>query len=175
MVRRTAAALLLVLAACAPKPETAEQAAARMKAESDSAKVAIEAANARFVRYLAEGKADSAALCYAEDAVLMNPNSPPVRARDAIRAELQGILGWGTLEVTPTTERVEANGPLAIELGSYIQNLRPGPHAPPFVAALFPDTGKYVTAWSKVNGSWVILARSNNSNRALPMPGAPKR
>ena len=39
------AAAALLLAACAPKPETAEQTAARLRAESDSARTAIAAAN----------------------------------------------------------------------------------------------------------------------------------
>ncbi len=170
MVRRTAAALLLVVAACAPKPETAEQAAARMKAESDSAKVAIEAANARFVKYVAEGKADSAALNYAEDAVLMGPNSPAARGRAAIQALFAQMFGWGTWEMTPTTEAVDANGPLAVERGWGIQNLKPGPNAPRGVAAMFPDTVKYVTVWKKIGGSWLIVTDISNSNRALPAP-----
>jgi hypothetical protein len=39
---------------------------------------------------------------------------------------------------------------------------------------MFPDTGKYVTAWKKVNGAWLIFADITNSNRALPGPAAKK-
>ncbi len=175
MVRRFVAASVLVLVACAPKPETPEQAAARMRAEADSAKVAIEAANARFARFIAEGKADSAALNYAEDAVVMSPNMPPTRGRAAIQALFEQMIGWGTLEMAPTTENVDANGPLAVERGSAVENLKPGPHAPAGLAAMFPDTVKYLTEWKKVGGSWVIANDINNSNRALPAPGAKRR
>jgi hypothetical protein len=44
------------------------------------------------------------------------------------------------------------------------------------MAATFPDTEKYVTAWKQVNGTWLIFADISNSNRAMPMQsGAGKR
>jgi ketosteroid isomerase-like protein len=175
MTRGFAAVTLLALAACAPKPETPEQMAARMKAESDSAKTAIEAANTRFVRYFAAGKADSAAMNYAEDAVVMMSNEPEVRGRAAIQAKLAEWMGYGTWEMSATTTRVDANGPLAVEQGTYVQDFKPGPHAPAGMAAMFPDTGKYVTGWKKVNGAWLIIADISNSSRAMPAPAAAKR
>ena len=174
MTRRLAAVTLLALAACAPKPETPEQMAARMKAESDSAKPAIEAIGRRFERYFAAGKADSLALNYAEDAVLMWPNEPPVKGRAAIQAKVAEMMGLGTWQFTCTTTRVDAYGPLAVEQGICIENLKPGPHAPPGIAAMFPDTGKYVSAYKKVNGAWLAFADINNSNRPLPAPTAKK-
>ena len=84
-------AALVALAACAPKPETPEQAQARLRAESDSAKSAIEAAEARLGGYVAAGKADSAALVYAEDAVFYMGGSPAARGRGAILAQLQQL------------------------------------------------------------------------------------
>ncbi len=170
MIRRLAAVSLLALAACAPRPETPEQAAARTKAESDSARVAIEAANARFVRYVAEGKADSAALNYAEDAVLMAPNAPAARGRAAIQEAFAQMFAWGAWEMAAHTENVDASGPLAVERGWGVQTLRPGPNAPRGVAAMFPDTVKYLTQWKKVGGSWLIVSDISNSSRALPTP-----
>jgi ketosteroid isomerase-like protein len=172
MIRRIAAVTLLVLAACAPKAETPEQMAARMQAESDSARTAIEAADARFIRYFLAGKADSAAMNYAEDAAFMVSNEPLVKGRHAIQERIAAMLGAGTWEFNLTTTRVDASGPIAVEQGTYVMNLRPGPHAPPGMAAMFPDTGKYVTAWKKVNGSWLIFADISNSNRTMPVPGA---
>jgi ketosteroid isomerase-like protein len=175
MIRSVIAVALLALAACTPKPETPEQMAARMKAESDSAKMAIEAANARFVRYFSEGKADSAAMNYAEDAVLMLSNEPAANGRAAIQAKIAEWMGYGTWTMTATTTRVDANGPLAVEQGTYVQDFKAGPTAPPGMAAMFPDTGKYVTAWKKVNGSWLIFADISNTNRAMPAPAAPAK
>ena len=172
MTRRLAAVTLLALAACAPKPETPEQAAARMKAESDSARTAIEAANARFHRYAATGNVDSAVMGYAVDVVVMMSNTPAIRGRAAIRAMLAEWMGYGTWEMTSTTTRVDANGPLAVEQGTYVQNFKAGPHAPAGMAAMFPDTGKYVTAWRKVNGDWLIFADIFNTDRPEPAAAA---
>jgi ketosteroid isomerase-like protein len=174
MTRRLAAVTLIALAACAPKPETPEQMAARMKAESDSARTAIEAVNARAHRYFAAGNVDSLVVGYAADVVVMMSNAPAIRGRPAIRAKLAEWMGYGTWEMTATTTRVDASGPLAVEQGTYVQNFKAGPHAPAGMAAMFPDTGKYVTAWRKVNGDWLVFADIFNTDRPVPAPAARK-
>lgn len=175
MHRHVLAATLVALAACSPQAETWEQAVARMRAESDSARTIIEEKNARFVRYIGEGKADSAALNYALDAVVMLPNEPPVRGRAAIQAKLAEWVTWGTWQFTVTTERVDRNGVIAVEIGQGVQSLTPGPHAPPGIAAMFPDTVKYVTYWQLRDGGWHIMADISNSNRAMAAPPATTR
>ena len=172
MTHRLAAVTVLALAACAPKPETPEQMAARMKAESDSARTAIEAVNARAHRYFAAGNVDSLAMGYAEDVVVMISNAPATRGRPAIRAKLAEWMGYGTWEMIATTTRVDANGLLAVEQGTYVMNLKPGPHAPAGMAAMFPDTGKYVTAWRRVNGDWLVFADILNTDRLVPAAAA---
>lgn len=161
------AAALLVAAACAPPPETPEQAAARMAAETDSARAAIEAANARFVRYMAAGHVDSAALNYAEDAVVLMPNEPLVQGRAAIQAAFAEWTSLGTWEMQVTTVRVDASGPMAVEVGTNVMNFTPGPNAPRGMAAMYPDTGKYVTYWKRVDGNWMIVADIYNTSRAM--------
>ena len=145
---------------------------ARLKAESDSARSAIEAADARIDGYFAAGKADSAAMGYAEDAVLMMPNQPAIKGRAAIQASMAELIGYGTWQMSVTTSRVDASGPLAVEQGTYVETFTPGSHAPPGMAAMFPDTGKYVAEWKKVGGKWLIAADIGNSSRAMPMPAA---
>jgi len=168
MTRRLAAVTVLAIAACAPKPETTEQMAARMKAESDAARTAIEAVNARAHRYFAAGNVDSLAIGYAEDVVVMMSNAPAIRGRPAMRAKLAELMGYGTWEMTATTTRVDANGPLAVEQGSYVMDFKAGPRAPAGMATAFPDTGKYVTAWRKVNGDWLVFADILNTDRRVP-------
>lgn len=175
MTRRIAAVALLALAACAPKPETPEQMAARMKAESDSAKPAFEAVAAQWARHMAGGRADSAAMLYTEDAVYMASNAPATRGRAAVQAALEQLLSLGTWQISLTTTSVEANGPLAVEQGINVVNFRPGPHAPAGMAAMFPDTGKYVTVYRKVNGTWLISADIFNTSRAMPTPASATR
>jgi ketosteroid isomerase-like protein len=150
------AATLLTLAACAPKPETPEQARARLRAESDSVKTAIQAAESRLDAYLAGGKADSAALFYAEDATYSVVGSPTHRGRAAVAANFQRLMEMGSWTVTTTPDKVEASGPIAVESGHYVITFAPGPHAPPGVAASFPDTGAYVFTWRRADGTWLI-------------------
>jgi ketosteroid isomerase-like protein len=160
---------LLALAACAPKPETPEQAQARIRAESDSAKTAIDTADARFVAYMAAGKADSAALNYAEDAVFYPSGEPAAVGRPAIQASFQQMLGMGSWRIAPTNTKVVASGPVAVETGHYVINLTPGPHSPAGMAAMYPDSGNFLTTWRKVDGRWLITNDMSATTRA-PAP-----
>ena len=170
MLHRFAAVTLLALAACAPKQETAEQMAARMKAESDSARPALQAALDRLARYIAAGRADSIATFYAEDAVLMLANMPALKGRAAIQAYVAEEMSWGTIQATYATTRVDAYGPLAVQQYTYIISFKPGPHAPPGMTAV-TDTGKMMTAYKKVNGTWLAFADMGGlSDRAMPTP-----
>ena len=170
MIRRLAAVTVLALAGCAPKPETPEQMAARMKAESDSAWPALQAAVDRCARYFAAGRADSLVMFYAEDAVLMLANQPALKGRAAIQAYAAEEMSWGTIQATYTTTRVDAYGPLAVQQYSYIISFKPGPHAPPGMTAV-TDTGKMITAYKKVNGAWLAFADMGGlSDRAMPAP-----
>ncbi len=172
MLRRLAAVTLLALVACGPKQETPEQMAARMKAESDSVGPALQAALNAFARHLAAGEADSAAMVFTDDAALMNANEPTVSGRAAIQAQIAGASGLGTWHLTFTTSHVEAYGPLAVRMGIRVENFTPGPRAPAGMAAMFPDTLREVTAWKKVNGTWLVFASISNSSRATPAPTA---
>jgi ketosteroid isomerase-like protein len=170
MTRSIAAVALLALAACAPKPETPEHMAARMKAESDSARPALQAALDQFARHFAAGQADSLAMFYTDDAVVMNPDMPALRGRAAIQAADAEVMSWGTWQATFTTTRVDANGPLAVQQYTCDVSFKPGPHAPPGMTA-FTYTGKTMTAYRKVNGAWLAFADiACQSDRALPAP-----
>jgi len=170
MARRIAAVALLALAACAPRPETPEQTAARMKAESDSARPALQAALDRVARYFAAGRADSLVMFYADDAVLMVANMPALKGRAAIQAYVAEEMSWGTIQAAYATTRVDAYGPLAVQQYTYVVSFKPGPHAPPGMTAV-TDTGKMITAYKKVNGAWLAFADMGGmSDRALPAP-----
>jgi ketosteroid isomerase-like protein len=162
-------AALLAFAACAPKPETPDQMQARLRAESDSAKTAIDAADARIEAYVAAGKADSAALGYAEDAVVYMAGSPAAVGRAAIQAAFQQMLGMGSWRIAPSDTKVEASGPLAIETGTYVINFTPGPHAPAGMVAMYPDSGNFLASWRKVGGRWLITNDMTATTRA-PAP-----
>lgn len=164
---------VVAVAACAPQQETPEQMAARMKAESDSAKIALQTALDAWARHFAAGRADSVAMFYAEDGVLMVPNEPALKGLAAIQAGVAEQLSWGTYQVTFTTTRVDANGPLAVQQYTYVTNFEPGPNAPSGMKA-FSDTGNAVTAYRKVNGAWLAFADISVTSRALPVAAANK-
>ena len=173
MLTRRSAALLLgaaTLAACA-KTETPEQAAARMQAESDAARQAIEQLAASFAAHLNAGHPDSvAALFYTSDATLMPPNMPAAQGHDAIRATLAGMMEGATVNLQATVQSVAANGPLAVERGRY--HLTMTPAGGPAVA----DSGKYLARWQRqADGSWKMAEDIWNSDAPLPPPPPTRR
>lgn len=168
------AAALVLLAACnTTKMETPQQLADRLRVESDSARVAIETANAAFARYAAAGQADSVAAIYGEQAILYLAGAPPVMGRTAIAAKFREILGSGTWTMNVMTTSVEASGPLAVETGRNIMSFTPAPTAPAGTAAM-TDTVAYVTTWRKLDGKWVLMNDIGVSTKAPP-PAVPAR
>lgn len=158
-------AALLGIVACQPGVETAEQMQARMDEESQAARQAIEAMASRFSELVAAGEADSVAAHYTNNAVFMPPNEPAVVGRQAIRDKWREWMEMGTWHLTLTTQSVMANGPLAVERGSYSLHFAPGPDAP---MPEFSDSGKYLVHWHKVGEHWMLAEDIWNSD--VPMP-----
>ena len=151
-----------VVAGCAPKAETAEQADQRMASEATAARTAIEASNQQFTAHFNAGHGDSVAARYAEDGRVMAPNMAVASGRQAIAASM-GMMAGATLALT--TESVAANGPLAIERGTYKITL-----TPPGATAPITDTGKYLVHWRKVGDNWLMVDDIWNSDLpAMPM------
>jgi uncharacterized protein (TIGR02246 family) len=167
----TAVALLAVAAvACKPPAETADQMAARMQAETDSARTAIAAQNRRFEAAMAAGSADSLAALYAENGSMMAPNMMGVTSRDSIRAAFGPMMQAGKSMLTLNTVTVSANGPMAVERGTYHFTFTPtrGPAQ--------PDSGKYLVHWHNVNGTWLMSDDIWNSDAPMAPPApAPRR
>lgn len=162
-MRRNLLLAAVVLAAC-QKVETNEQMVARMRAESDSATAAIDAINVRYARYMNANQADSVALLFTENGVMMPPNAPAVVARDAIRTFLtsNGMPPGATLSFTAVD--VDANGPMAVERGTYTFTMPAQGRTPAMNMA-----GKYLVHWHNVNGAWVQAATIWSDD--VPLPG----
>jgi ketosteroid isomerase-like protein len=156
-----------VMAGCAPKPETPEQAEARMTADAASARTAIEASNQQFVAHFNAGHGDSVAAFYTEDGRVMAPNMAVASGRQAIAASM-GMMAGATLVLT--TEAVAANGPLAVERGTYKITL-----TPPGATAPITDTGKYLVHWHKVGDKWMMADDIWNSDLPAAPPGPPAK
>lgn len=170
-VGTTAAVAVAVLSvACAPT-ETAEQMQARMQEETEAFREAITAMQVRYEEWEAAGLVDSVASVYAENAVAAFPNQPLLRGRQAIRDNAEQAHMLGTFSLDLQTENAMANGPLAVERGSYVQGLTPGPNTPPGMAAMFPDSGSYVVHWHLIDDQWKIVELVVASHRPLPGMG----
>lgn len=166
------AAALVGVAACQPA-ETPEQMQTRVEQESAAARQAIQAANANFARWFSAGQSDSAASAYTENAIVMAPNQKAVTGRQDIKTFFDGFFGMGKWTITLNTVSVVANGPVAVESGTYVLGFTPGPSAPPGMAPA--DTGKYVVHWQRVGEQWMLAHDIFNSDLPLPQPAAPAR
>jgi len=162
----SALAVAAVTFTACQKSETAEQAASRMKAEADSAKPAIAAQNARWMRYANANQVDSILTLYAPNAVLLPPDMPAATSRDSMKARLAAVVVPGGI-ITLTTASVAADGPLAIERGNWT-------YAVPAQGktAAMKLAGKYLVHWHNVNGQW-LLAEDMWNNDAPMAPAAP--
>src|SRR5437867_1696275 len=85
---------------------------------SAEAKQAIDAANANWPRLTSTGHADSIADFYTQNAIVLPPNMPPTRGRDAIR---QFFATMNTLSPTLTlhADSVWGSGSMAVEQGRW--------------------------------------------------------
>jgi len=155
---RSGIALLLAgvaLAACAPAapppPPPVDVAAV---------KLAIEAANKKFVAAMMAGDTVGAAANYAEDAIAMQPNAPAWKGRAGIAHGLAGFMTMGKVtQFDGATDDVMVAGDMAVETGHGEMTLTPTKGKP------MHDKLKYVTVWHKqTDGSWKIVRDINNSD-----------
>jgi uncharacterized protein (TIGR02246 family) len=114
------------------------------------AESAIRRINSEFAANARSGNAQSVVNnFYAPDAVVMAPNFPPFRGRDAILQFWTGFLASGAVDLALTSTSVmQPSADTAIETGRYDLSLRP-----PSGQAI-KDAGKYIVIWKKSNGRW---------------------
>ena len=101
---------------------------------------------------------------YAEDAVVMPPNMPPLDGRAAVAdllASLPPISDW-TIDV----RELDGRGDLAYLRGAYSFRMTlPGIEAP------IADNGSLMHIWRKqADGSWRVQREIYHSDNPLPMP-----
>lgn len=158
---------LVAFVACQPPPETPEAAQARMETEAAAARTALDSMAQAFAEHVNMGHADVVAGFYAEDAVLMPPNAPAAIGRAAIQEVWAGLIAMQPqLTVTPLS--VSANGPLAVDRGSYSLTF-----TPPGASQPMTDTGKYLAHWHLVDGRWILVEDIWNSDLPAPPPPPP--
>jgi ketosteroid isomerase-like protein len=164
MRRIAAVGVAVVFAGCAPKAETPEQADARIATESAAARQAIEAANAEFVQHFNQAHGDIVSQAYAEDGMLAVVNAPVAKGRQAI-AKMVSDLAPMKATLILATESVAANGPLAVERGTYSLTMTP-PGAPGPVT----ENGTFLVHWHKVGDRWLRVDDVATSDKPIPAP-----
>lgn len=124
---------------------------------------AIEQAGGRFADLFNRGAIDTLATMYTPDAMVLPPNSDPVRGLDSIRTFWAGARQQGLKAVELRTTDVAVSGDFAIETGAYTLTIQPG--SGPAVT----DRGKYVVVWRRQpNGSWKLFRDIFNTSMPAP-------
>ena len=104
---------------------------------------------------------------YADDAMVMPPNSSAATTKDAIRNIWKDLLASPGLVITWKGLKVEVakSGEIGFITGTYQLTMNDATGKP------IPDHGKYVEVWEKQkDGKWKCVADIWNSD--LPVPGA---
>jgi uncharacterized protein (TIGR02246 family) len=92
----------------------------------DLDRAAIDDLRERLRRSIVEGDAEAYTSCFAEDGVIMHPDSPQVRGREAIAAYAAGmfeVVSVPLLELSPIV--VDGGGDLAFEVATQVCELEP--------------------------------------------------
>lgn len=160
-----AGAIVVVgLAACQARPETAEQMQARIQSEEAAFRAVVDTASPAFASHLNQGHADVVAGYYTEDAVVMPPNMPAATGREGAKKVVEQFIAMKA-NLTLKPEAVSANGPVAVERGTYSVTF-----TPPGATAPVTDNGKYLVHWKQIGGRWLLAGDIWNSDLpAMPM------
>ena len=150
-------ALVACVAACQPATPKVDVAAEEAAVRAQAA--ALQAGISSY---------DEAAIgaVYAPDAGLLPANMPKLTGRAAIE-QFFGVLEPAkvTLIITPASVVVAASGDIAFEEGTWTWS-NPMPDG-----TTLNDNGKYLVAWKKIDGTWLMQTDIWNSDN--PPPPAP--
>jgi uncharacterized protein (TIGR02246 family) len=115
---------------------------------------AIRTLDASWTKAAGQKDAPATAAYYAENGVLLPPNSPIVKGRAKIQevwASFMGKPGF-MLHFDPTQIVVSRSKDLAYDIGTYELTINDD-HGQPM-----HEVGKYLVTWKKDKGSWKVMA-----------------
>lgn len=116
----------------------------------------IKAGTEKFEAAWNAGDAAGVAAMYSMDAVLLPPNSPPVRGMKNIEALwAESVSMGGTADLT--TDEVFVMGDMATEVGVYVINADDGSTV---------DNGHYMVVWKLEDGVWKMHRDMWNSDQS---------
>jgi len=129
--------------------------------QSGDAESAIRRNAAGFATAASHGDVGGMIAFYDDNAVLMPPNAPAFRGKDAIRQFWTGFAAIGAIDASLITDDVLQSGDLAVETGHFELSITPKGAPSPI-----KDSGKYVVTWHRTHGEWKIVRDIFNSNLA---------
>jgi len=114
-----------------------------------------------YIKAVSAGDAAGLAALYAEDAIRMVPNEPPIKGREAIRAFYEADFNLFGNEETNTVEDIQVVGDLAVVRGAYTNKATPKIAGP----AAIEDSGKWVAVSRRqADGSWKFAFDASSSD-----------
>ncbi len=145
-----------------------EEAAEEVKAEQEEPKEVmdlaqirqlIEEGHVKFSEAVRSGDATTLANFYTEDAMLLPPNFPMIKGREAVEAFWAGGFQMGIKEIVLTIVEVIGMGDMVCEIGESEVTIQPeGMDA-------IKDKGKYLAIFKKaVDGTWKVYVDIWNSS-----------
>lgn len=155
-----AASALALLTACAPAPAPDTR---------DADTRAVRDLEAAWSKDAATKNADTFAKYYADDAVLLMPNAPILKGKQAIADAMKGAMSDPNfaLDFTGTSADAAKSGDMVYTVGTYNMTMSDPQHKP------MTDKGKYMTVFKKqADGSWKAVADMINSDMPMPAPPA---
>ena len=128
----------------------------------------IRAGTESWMKSFNSGNAGAVVALYADDAVLMPPNSPLARGiaaiKEAIAKEIAGTKKSGFTLALGTLNEVGVAGDMAWHAGTYVVKDKGGKTV---------EAGKFLEAWERKGGKWRIVRDMWNSDGAPAAPTAP--
>ena len=126
---------------------------------SSDADAYIRSAVPRFISAFNAADVNAISAFYADDAVVLAPNSPAAKGMAAIRQTYGAFFGMKP-SLTFAPDSITQSGDMATEIGHYTMTMGGG-----------RDQGNYVAVWRRQsNGDWKMVADSVVSS--MPMPAA---
>jgi len=150
--------VLFAVSGCVARVTTGDNAADEA-ALKDATQTWLKAYNA--------GDADTIAGLYTDDAVLMPPHAPVANGKAAIRefvAKDAASAKAAGVKLVPGAATAGVNGDWGWESGSYTVTNSSGQTI---------DSGSYLSVSRKVDGKWLLVRDTYNSDRPQPAPAPP--
>jgi uncharacterized protein (TIGR02246 family) len=138
--------------------------AATERVDTAAAAAEIRGGDEQFFNAVKKRDANAIAELYAEDAISMPPNSPPLRGRDAIRKYNEEFVKLPKLTISggPETIAFSSDGSMAYEAGKYSVSF-----ADP-KGRTVRDDGKFLNVLRREEGKWKVVADAFSSNAPPP-------